>query len=316
MIVLSLPMDREKNGWFISWFKGIFGHKENEWENKIQTIIFKLQEQKEKLEELSFRMEKRAKELFEKTVEHLKKAGNPNIREEERRAHQNLARTFAEEIYEIRAFLRAIKFTTISLEKAKERLQTVRDIKDFQAALLPVKHMLTGVKKEISGIFPSVGEALEDINRNIEELAIHTSAGLHGLPAGKFAVNEDVEKILSEAWAAASETVNKNIPEPSRLMKMKTVGGKRQAHTRKPLKVVVETGKHKYGIEEPIALPVSRVNNSLVKIEELILDEIRVNKGRFNVDEFCRKYGVSKDRVFDALQSLSRKGKIKVSARR
>ncbi len=330
---MSVSVD--SRGGILGWFKSLFGGTKQEyWEDRLQAIIFKLNEQERKLDELYYRMQKRAQELFERTVEHLKKASNPKLKPEERRAHENLARTFAEEVYEIRAFLRAIKFTSIAINKAALRLQTVRDMKDFQEVLLPVSQLLAGVKNEISGIFPNVGEALDEINKSIAELMIHTSSGVHGIPSPTMNVSKEVDEILNEAWNAAVESVDKNIPEPSKVMRVRkpVVEGEEKEETKqtKPLKVYIEHSEQKKKEteqkeqpkkevkkeESEIAISTSLANASMLKLEQLILDEIRVNKGRFNIGEFVEKYGFDRDKVFEALQSLSRKGKIRVTMRR
>uniref|UniRef100_A0A7J3ZLN2 Uncharacterized protein n=1 Tax=Fervidicoccus fontis TaxID=683846 RepID=A0A7J3ZLN2_9CREN len=321
---MAVSLDNEGRRGIFGWIKGLFGYRpETYWEDKIQSIVYKLKEQQHKLEELSFRMEERAKELFERTVEHLKKASMKDLREDERRAHYSLARTFAEEIYEIRRFLKAIKFTSISLEKAAMRLQTVRDIKDFREVLVPVSNLLNGVKDEIAGIFPSIGQALDEINRSIAELVLHASAGVQTIPSGPLKVDEDVNKILSEAWAAASESVEKNIPEPSKIL---GIEGQKEPFATKSaestgaeatpvdVNLVIESKPARVKAKEAVALPSSLAYASLSKVEELVLAEIKINKGVINVEELSRKYNVPREKVLEALQSLTRKGRIKVKA--
>ena len=318
---MAVSIGRDEKRGLIGWFRSVFGlgEKTYEWEDKIQSIVFKLKEQQEKLDELYNRIQGRAKEIFDKTVEHVKKAKDPSVKLEERKAHENLARTFAEEIYEIRAFLRAIRFTSISLERAAQRLQTVRDIKDFQEVLGPVSQLLSGVKNEISTIFPNVGEALDEINKSITELMIQTSSGLHHVPSSGFSVNEDVERILGEAWKAAEKSVDNQVPAPSRIIKMHSgyvnSDNSRSGGNNKPIKVVVKTGGTvKNAVAIPVPTPLK--NASIVKLEELLLDEIRVNNGKLDVNDFVSRYGIDKDKVYEALYNLSKKGKIKVSGKR
>ena len=331
---MTLAMGRDRGGGFLGWFKSIFGHRagEPDWKEKMQMIITMIREQQEKLDLISFRMQNRAEELFDRIVEQYKKANRKDVADDERKTLLNMARTFAEEIREIKAILRAIGFTKVSLEKVVQRLETVKDVKDFQDSIVPITSLIKGIKQEISPIFPSIGSALDEIHRSISELAFQTSAGIHSLPTGNLTPgeSEDVEKILKEAWQAATESVEKKIPEPTRVVgmkikstnpAMKTVAKKPVAKS-KPVDVVVEANKKHDSsekdsvtevseVEEAIKLPVPRL--SMAKLEQLVLDEIKINRGRFNVDEFARKYGIDKDRVYDALQSLVRKGKIRVA---
>lgn len=350
--------NRDRGGGFLGWFKNLFSgkHAEPDWKDKLQMIVIMIRDQQEKLDVISDRMKKRAEELFNRVVEQQKKSLDPNVTEDERRTYLNLARTFAEEIREIKAILRAIAFTKVSLEKVAQRLETVKELKDFRDIILPITGILKGIKQEISPIFPSIGQALDEISRNISELAYQTSAGIRSLPSDigpipgsqlDAGLNDEVSKILNESMIRAENEILRAIPEPLPLTQVrandivketsKTAGRdttyyeanipKKTTTTstvrkqQKPVDVVVESGrvKARKSVQsdkvarevEQIALP-SR-GMSMARLEQLVLDEIKVNRGRFNVDEFARKYGVSKDRVFDALQSLARKGKIRVA---
>ncbi|MEM1619795.1 MAG: hypothetical protein QXU97_00815 [Fervidicoccaceae archaeon] len=316
--------ERRRRGLF-GWLRSLLaleeGEERDEWEDKIQAIVFRIKEQQSRLDELAFRMEQRAAELFEKTVEHLKKARGPSLAEDEKKVHYNLAKTCAEEIYEIRRFLKAVRFTSISLERAAMRLQTVRDIKDFRSVLGPIAVLLANVKDEISPIFPSIAQALDEINKSIYELMAHTSAGMRGLPSGFLKSDEDVDKILSEAWAAANESVERNVPEPSKLLGLDQKPIKKdEKSSRAALEVSLTSSpkppalsgeKLETGVEAARSLSAS-ANASAGNLEEVLLNEIKTCGGKLNLDECSRKYGVPKEKLLEALSSLERKGKIKI----
>ncbi len=318
-----------KRGGILGWFKSLFsiGAKEESWEERLQLIIIKLEDQKHKLDQLFYRMNERAKELFEQTIEHLKKARSPRIKPEEREAHMNLAKTFAEEVYEIRAFLKAIKFTSAVINKAILRLQTVKDVKDFQQVLLPISQLIAGVKEEIGSIFPNVGETLDEIRRSIDELMLHTSTSVQSIPSPTVNISKEIDAILEEAWRVATKSVDEAVPEPSNIIKKmmperikvekeSLVENTKRRET-KPISVYVEQKqtKTRKTEKEPVELRTPTLNTSLIKLEQLILDEIRVNKGKFNINEFVDKYGFDRDKVFEALYNLSKKGKIRIVRR-
>lgn len=296
----------------IGWFKGLlsWGSSDDSLEDKIQSVIIKIREHQDSINEFAFRMQKRAEELYIKVMEHLRKSNLNILTEDERAAHYNLARTFAEEIVEIKKFTKAVRFVAIGLEKVAQRLQTVKDVKDLQAQLGPIRMLLMGLRQEVENVFPAVGTTIDDINRSIAELMIHSSSGLHEMSGiDTYTKDEEVNKIIKEAWSLATATVESVIPEPTALIQ-----------SRQPPKVVKKT-------PEPMDVTVSRSKTELVgvqgsqssserlrieEIERIVLMEAKLNNGKINVEEIANKHKLKKDDVFEALDSLHRKGKIRI----
>jgi len=296
----------------LGWFRGLlaWGSAGESIEDKIQNIIVKIREHQDSINEFAFRMQKRAEELYAKVTEHLKKSSNPLLTEDERVAHYNLARTFAEEIVELKKFTKAVRFVAIGLEKVAQRLQTVKDVKDLQTQLGPIRMLLAGLKQEVEGVFPAVGTTIDDINRSIAELMINSSSGLQEVAGlDSYTRNEEVERIIKEAWTLATATVENVIPEPTALIQARPPAGKAAKKAPETIDVTITRDRAQKG-----ALPseAAKASKRLEDVEAIILEEAKQSKGRINVDEVSKKYGLSKDDVFEALDSLRRKGKIRI----
>ena len=307
-----MSMAEKKTG-ILGWLKGLFTQTslEDSLEDRIQSVIIKIREHQDSINEFAFRMQRRAEELYAKVTEHLKKSQSPLLTDDERRAHYNLARTFAEEIVEIKKFTKAVRFVAIGLEKVAQRLQTVKDVKDLQEQLGPIRMLLVGLKQEVESVFPAVGTTIDDINRAIAELMIHSSSGLHELNSlDSYTKDEEVNKIIRDAWSLATATVESVIPEPTTLIQNKQPAPSTAKKSPEPIDVTLNKSK-----SEQVALPSSSAGKEKPKLEEIekiVLEEAKINKGRINVDDISSRYKLRKDDVFDALESLRRKGKIRI----
>ncbi|PNV81367.1 MAG: hypothetical protein C0179_02935 [Fervidicoccus sp.] len=298
---MSTLTDREEKRGIFGWFRGLFGStsaRKPDWEEMVQDIIVRLKNEQDRFEELEYRTKKRIDELFSKIVENIKMM-DLSTRDDEKKTYQNLGKVYAEEVYELRSFLKAIRFAKISFERVIQRLQTVKDIHDFQTVLGPVASMLNGVKTEISAIFPKAGETIDDINRIITDIMLTTTSGNQYNANHNFMVNEEVEKILNEAWKQADSSVEAELPEPEKLRAKATPQA--QTKTEQPSKVVVQ-------------LPTSGLRSrSDEELENAVLEEIKKNGGKVIVTELSSKLGVDKDKIYEILYNLSKKGKIKIS---
>lgn len=297
----------------IGWLRGLFAQSsiEDSLEDRIQSVIIKIREHQDSINEFAFRMQRRAEELYAKVTEHLRKSQSPLLTNDERQAHYNLARTFAEEIVEIKKFTKAIRFVAIGLEKVAQRLQTVKDVKDLQAQLGPIRMLLVGLKQEVENVFPAVGTTIDDINRSIAELMIHSSSGLHELNSlDSYTKDEEVNKIIKEAWSLATATVESVMPEPTALIQNKQPVVSTVKKSPEPIDVTLSKTK-----SERVALPsvsFSQEKLRLEEIEKIVLEEAKLNKGRINIEEISSRYKLRKDDIFEALESLRRKGKIRI----
>lgn len=300
---MSSVADKDEKKGIFGWLRTIFvgsSAKKPDWEEMVQDIIVRLKNEQDRFEELEYRTKKRIDELFSKIVDNIKMMDSTS-KEDERKTYQNLGKVYAEEVYELRSFLKAIRFAKISFERVIQRLQTVRDIHDFQTVLVPVANMLNGVKTEISSIFPKAGETLDEINRIITDIMLTTTSGNQYNASHNFMVNEDVEKIIKEAWKQADSSVEEELPEPERL----------KAQTKVLQQQVKTTQASKPAVQIPVNTVISRSDDEL---ENAMLEEIKRSGGRVVVSDLSAKLGIDKDKVYEILYNLSKKGKIKISS--
>jgi len=299
---MSSVADREEKRGLLGWFKSLFGgaaEKRPDWEEMVQDIIVRLKNEQDRFEELEYRTKRRIDELFSRIIENMKMV-NSTTKEDEKRTYQNLGKVYAEEVYELRSFLKAIRFAKISFERVIQRLQTVKDIHDFQMVLGPVTNMLNGVKNEISAIFPKAGEALDEINRIITDIMLTTTSGNQYNASHNFIVNEDVENILKEAWKQADSSVEAELPEPEKLRS--AISLQNQEKAAQPQKPTVQV---------PVVINRSATDEQL---ENAVLEEIKRSGGKVIVPEISAKLGIDKEKVYEVLYNLSKKGKIAISS--
>lgn len=304
----------DKKPGIIGWFKGLFAWSspEDSLEDKIQSVIIKIREHQDSINEFAFRMQKRAEELYAKVTEHLRRSQFNFLTDDERVAHYNLARTFAEEIVEIKKFTKAVRFVAIGLEKVAQRLQTVKDVKDLQTQLGPIRMLLLGLKQEVENVFPAVGTTIDDINKSIAELMIHSSSGLHELTSlDTYTKDEEVNKLIKEAWSLATATVESVMPEPTALIQNKQPLNKVAKKAPETIDITISS-KAKADVTSVPSTPSPPERIKLDELEKIVLDEAKLNSGRINVEEIARKYKVNKDNIFEALDSLRKKGKIRI----
>lgn len=299
---MSSVADREEKRGLLGWFKSLFGgtaEKRPDWEEMVQDIIVRLKNEQDRFEELEYRTKRRIDELFSRIIENMKMV-NSTTKEDEKRTYQNLGKVYAEEVYELRSFLKAIRFAEISFERVIQRLQTVKDIHDFQMVLGPVTNMLNGVKNEISAIFPKAGETLDEINRIITDIMLTTTSGNQYNASHNFIVNEDVENILKEAWKQADSSVEAELPEPEKLRS--AISLQNQEKAAQPQKPTVQV---------PVVINRSATDEQL---ENAVLEEIKKSGGKVIVSEISAKLGIDKEKVYEVLYNLSKKGKITISS--
>ncbi|MEM0046289.1 MAG: hypothetical protein QW039_00630 [Fervidicoccaceae archaeon] len=298
---MSSVIDRGGKKGILSWFRGLLGAESDrraDWEEMLQDIMVRLKNEQDKFEELEYRTKKRIDELFARAVDNFKLM-NSATKEDERGTYQNLGKVYAEEVYELRSFLKAIRFTKISLERVIQRLQTVKDIHDFHAVLGPVANMLNGVKTEISSIFPKAGETLDEINRLITDIIVTTTSGNQYNASHNFLQNEDVESVIKEAWKQAENSVEAELPEPEKLRPQNASQRAQQKQVEK----------------KAVQVPIQTVpSNSNEELEQLVLEEIKRSGGKIFVTEISAKLGIDKEKVYEVLYNLSKKGKIKIAS--
>jgi len=271
-------------------FSGIFRRKTKKsgvLAVKISEIRLNLQLIKEKLEEVLERLKKRNEELFSKAI----------------RAHLNndstRAAMYAAEIAEIRKMAKTLLTVSLALERVILRLETVETFEEAGLTLAPALKLLTIVKDYIAALIPDISVRIDESLSLMNEV-IALSGTIPARTMDFTGMNKEVEEILEQSAIAAEKKLRESFPEPPK-------------DVEKPIFI---TRKAKTLEELVLKQAAPRVRNvkkiTLNELEEKILDYIRTHRGYLDISDCARIYGVNKEDVLKALESLKRKGKIKI----
>ena len=245
------------------------------------------------------KLAKRDRELFDACVLYTKKGSKAR------------AAVYANEIAEIRRILSILEYTRLAVERAILRLNTLKVIspaleplheafKEVKNALRLVANVMPSMTPEISKLNDVVNEILEDTEFNIS------------IPMPTAVNDPSVESILSEAASFVEEELKTKIPEPP------FEGGRlKLSKDKKPLVALSIAGPEVYSDrsipnEDSDVAPGKSFDVSSFLAEELVMDYIERNNGDMNIVRCARELNMPHDQVLQVLESLKRKGKIKV----
>jgi len=223
------------------------------------------------------KLAKRDRELFDACVLYTKKGSKAR------------AAVYANEIA-----LNTLKVISPALEPLHEALGEVKN------ALRLVANVMPSMTPEISKLNDVVNEILEDTEFNIS------------MPMPTAVNDPSVESILHEAASLVEEELKTKIPEPP------FEGGRlKLSKDEKPLVALSIAGSEVYSDrsipnEDSDVAPGKLFDVSSFLAEELVMDYIERNNGDMNIDRCARELNMPHDQVLQVLESLKRKGKIKV----
>ena len=122
------------------------------------------------------------------------------------------ANILAAELAEMRKMEKMIMHSALALEQLSLRLQTVSEMGEVVTKLGPAARVLGAVSTEMAQMFPEAERELGQVGHLLNGLvaeATHTT----GRAISFETLNEDAEKILSEAATVAEQQVKERFPE-------------------------------------------------------------------------------------------------------
>jgi division protein CdvB (Snf7/Vps24/ESCRT-III family) len=169
---------------------------------QINTVLQRIEVQKNKLNNAQSRFEKRDATLFKRTVKAL--AERDNMR----------ANVLAGELAEIRKVEKMLMHASLALESVSLRLNTVSELGDIVTVIAPAAGVLNNIRTGMSGIFPEAGRELENIGTLLTDI-VSTTHQDTGVPVNIGTASLEAEKILEEAETAAEQKLRQQLPEIS-----------------------------------------------------------------------------------------------------
>lgn len=258
---------------------------------KINDVIYRLNVQKDKLDEVLTRLQQRDKELFEKTISAY--------------VAKDMARAtiYASEVAEIRKIARVIYSSKLALEKVVLRLETIREISNVAIVLAPVIGILKDLKGQLAGIIPETAMELEEITNMMNTMLIEIGEASNTTVAVSIS-SEEARRILEEARAIAEEKIKEKFPElPPALLKAEK--------TKTPTAIALPTSGGVLALTSPRRAKPQPRRLPLEELETRVLEYAREHGGLIDVNRCAQELNVTKDDILKALDSLNKKGRIK-----
>jgi len=239
------------------------------------------------------KLTKRDRELFDECTSHLS------------RGLKNKAIIYANEIAEIRKIIKVIQGVQLNLERAILRLETLRTMTPSLEDIKGVFSEVKGVLEDVARIMPSLTPEINNLTSSINDLMMATEINI--VPPEPLAVkSEAAEAILKEASEFLRQEIERKIPEPP-----EDIPAPKPSEAIKPRIALTIDGSEAYiGEDNSVIGEINDQMNTLA--EDLILDYIERNNGVMKISKCAEELNMSKTKVMQILESLSRKGKIRI----
>ena len=125
---------------------------------------------------------------------------------------ESKARTYAIELQEIRKIKNKIGEAKLAMEQIKLRLGTVSELGDIVVTLSPCMSLIKGLTPSISGLFPQINTAMQDLPNMFEDILAGSSLSAESMMQ-PYEGSADTEAILNEAQHALEGRTRTTIPE-------------------------------------------------------------------------------------------------------
>jgi len=168
--------------------------------NRISDAEKKLEYQISRLDQVHNKLKQNHDHLFKKIVE------AKMIHNESR------ARTYAIELQEIKKIKNKIAGAKSAMEQIKLRLGTVSELGDIVVTLSPCMSLIKGLTPSISGLFPQINTAMQDLPNMFEDILAGSSLSAESMMQ-PYEGSADTEAILNEAQHALEGKTRTSIPE-------------------------------------------------------------------------------------------------------
>ncbi|MCG2870687.1 MAG: Snf7 family protein [Sulfolobales archaeon] len=271
--------DNDDNIWRKLWpFSNNRGSKNLK--DKIGDLVFKIREHETKLEELIVQMKRRGKDLFDAVVR------------AQRENDTGRAAIYAQEVANVRKIINALTTAKLVLEKARIRLETVRDLAEAGYTLQLLADAFKAIRDEIRPIAPNIAISLDTLVSSVNAMSSETST-LGGVVSNyQPVITEEAKRILEEARKESNEKVSKEFPDlPSEVL---------------------------YGFPHPPGTPSTEASVKIPepstpsRLKDALYNIILQTNGVVDLNYVSSRLKVSKEEVYNALLELAKEGKVAI----
>ncbi|MEM3700742.1 MAG: Snf7 family protein [Candidatus Bathyarchaeia archaeon] len=167
---------------------------------RLDFAVRRIELQVQKLDQASERFSQRDKAIFARIVDAYTKHDTAR------------ANVFANELAEIRKMEKLIMNARLALEQIVLRLRTVSELGDVVSTLGPAVGVLRSVRAGLASVFPEAETELGEIGNILSGIMIEAGQS-SGMTLNFDTVNEDAQKILTEAATVAEQRIKEKFPE-------------------------------------------------------------------------------------------------------
>ncbi len=167
---------------------------------RLDFAVRRIELQVQKLDQATDRFTQRDKAIFARIVDAYTKHDTSR------------ANVFANELAEVRKMERLIINARLALEQIVLRLRTVSELGDVVSTLGPAVGVLRSVRAGLVSVFPEAENELGEIGNMLSGIMIEAGQG-SGMTLNFDAVNEDAQKILTEAATVAEQKIKDKFPD-------------------------------------------------------------------------------------------------------
>jgi division protein CdvB (Snf7/Vps24/ESCRT-III family) len=268
--------------------------------------------QHNKLEQASFRLKERDRILFQTCINAL---NNKN---------KDRAAICANELVEVRKLLKFLYHVELAIERVILRLETIKELNDIVVDLKPSLKLLQSVSQQLFEVLPDVSSELSKVNETISETLYSTkiTADESIIPVNR--KTPEGEEIIKEVSSFLERKLVEELPEPPATLETpeteKTTLREMVALTANCSQAmgnetVTESDKNysqtlfsfkKAEIQE-ISLTVEKPS-----LEDVLFEYVKKSNGEIDLKRCSVDLKTSYEEIEKALQSLGKKGKIKI----
>lgn len=274
----------------------------------LQTIR-QLKFQRVKLEQVTFRLRERDKNLFETCAREIEKK------------NRDRAIVFANELVEVRKLLNIVVHAQLAIERVILRLETIRELSDIVVNLKPVLKTLQNVTGLLVRVMPEVASELEKVSDSISETLAITHIGTPQPVTPSERKTPQSEEILKEVTSFLERRLVEELPEPP----ASVVVPRRAEPTKKVRKMIALAAacseaevcesrgpstslSYKDMEVQSVSFTVQRSSS----LEDTLLEYARRRNGEIDVAQCALELNVPYKDVIEALESLGARRKIKI----
>ncbi|MGQ9551284.1 MAG: Snf7 family protein [Candidatus Bathycorpusculaceae bacterium] len=167
---------------------------------RLDFAVRRIELQVQKLDQATERFSQRDKAIFARIVDAYTKHDTAR------------ANVFANELAEVRKMEKLIINARLALEQIVLRLRTVSELGDVVSTLGPAVGVLRSVRTGLVSVFPEAENELGEIGNMLSGIMIEAGQG-SGMTLNFDTVNEDAQKILTEAATVAEQRIKERFPE-------------------------------------------------------------------------------------------------------